>query len=104
MSGDPFYTNNYTRTYCTHSCTTSTDDTEVTLCRGRGTTSWASIDHSYENRLEEVQKIIKDLLRKEKILKMKRSWVVFKNTFYPMPPVRPEIRLRGVCLNGRGWA
>ena len=65
----------------------------------------------YENiiyeSIQESQKklqIIKELLRKQTIEKMKDTWTFWKNQFRSIPKIRPSIQLRGVSLNGRGWA
>lgn len=52
----------------------------------------------------ERQKKIKELLKKQIIQEMKETWNNLKNQFYPVPPVRPIIQLRGVSFGGRGWA
>jgi hypothetical protein len=52
---------------------------------------------------EKKKKRIKWFLKQAAILAMKKQWndkVITK----PIPVIRPEGQLRGVCFGGRGWA
>jgi len=42
--------------------------------------------------------------RNELLEEIKSGWHQLKKQFKNIPKNRPDIRLRGVCFSGRGWA
>jgi len=98
MAGDPWYDCTTTTDYWTD--TTST--TEVTSWGGCG-----SYTVSFTRRDEndpEYQKKLKELIRRAIIKNMHATWKQDKKEFKPIPKLRPDVQLRGVCFSGRGWA
>jgi len=98
MAGDPWDDCTVTVTGYSVS-TTSTTTTDYTTCSysyGIGSKTTAQVD-------EELKKI-KELLKKEVILRMKEDWVKRDKEFKPMPILKPVQRLQNICFNGRGWA
>jgi len=88
--------------YTNTTSTTSESFEDVTIT---GCNNWTSVTIVYiKDKTDEDLKKIKELLQKDKILKMKKTWNTFKKEFYSTPPIRPEVQLRGVCFSGRGWA
>jgi hypothetical protein len=101
MGGGFFDKENYTYLIVSNTVSsTSYEDVTITNT-GNGYTYTVVYNESSNN--EDFEKI-KELIRKEAILKVKESWNIIKNEFKPIPPIRPEIQLRGVCYGGRGWA
>lgn len=98
MSIEPTYDTTPTDIWTGTTSTTSSSSSNYTVTYTY-TTTYASV----RNEQEDLQKI-KELIRKETIQKMKDTWNTFKKEFYPVPKLRPSVQLRGVCLNGRGWA
>lgn len=97
MAGDPIYGDTTTTPTNIYEGTTST------------TASYYDTDTSYSvtytiQRVQEDLEKVKELIKKQAIQEMKETWHNFKKQFYTVPPVRPEIQLRGVCFGGRGWA
>lgn len=84
--------------------TINTDSTSYVDVTITGTECYTHITYTISNKTDENLEKIKKLLKKEEILKMKKTWNNFKNEFYSIPPTRPAIQLRGVCLDGMGWA
>lgn len=98
MSGDPL--DNITRI----SWDDTYDTTATTSVDQLSTTAYTiSYSYSYYQSDVWIQKI-KELLRKERIRAMKSTWNTSMGEFHPRPKLRPSVQLRGVCLNGRGWA
>lgn len=85
--------------------TVSADSTSYADVTITGDECYANITYTISERTsdEELRKI-KLILKKEAILKMKKTWNNLKKQFESVPPIRPDIQLRGVCLGGRGWA
>jgi hypothetical protein len=95
MAGDPFAD-------CTSVSWSNTTDTTASYYID--TNSTCTYETHYYYRVEEDIDKIQKLIRKQIIKEMKDQWNDLKNSFKPVPKMRPSIQLRGVCLNGRGWA
>jgi len=83
------------------STTSSTSYEDITITRIE---EYTTVIITYTKNSNEEHQKIKELLRKDAILKMKEKWNNLKNEFKPIPLIRPNIQLRGVCYGGRGWA
>jgi len=81
------------------------DTTVSTPIDNEATTTYCSYSYNFSYiESEDYFKKIAAIIRKAAILEMKKQWTTFKNEFKPVPKMRPSAQLRGVCLNGRGWA
>lgn len=94
MAGDPLYdttTSVYMPGQVWYDTTTSTTYTVVSTAR--------------TNEKEEKEKKRKKwYLKQAAILAMKEQWREDNKILKPMPILKPEGQLRGVCFGGRGWA
>jgi len=83
----------------------NTYDTTASTSIDSCSTATYTITYSYSYlQSEEYIKKIKEIIRKAKIKAMKDTWNNLVGEFKPLPKLRSSIQLRGVCLNGRGWA
>ncbi len=97
MAGDPIYEPTSIRIEDTTWSSTN-DASEPT------TTTDYDYTFTFIDRTDYYIAKIKELLRKEIILQMKKNWVKTQKEFRPIPIMRPAGQLRGVCFGGRGWA
>lgn len=97
MAGDPIYEPTAVRIQdTTWSSTTSATETTTSMDY--------DVYITYVDRTDYCVEKIKELLRKEIIIKMKKNWVKTQKEFRSIPIIRPAAQLRGVCFGGRGWA
>jgi len=83
----------------------NTYDTTASTDMDSYSTATYTVTYSYSYyQSEEYLKKIKELIRKSIIKTMKDTWHEKRGEFKPLPKLRPSVQLRGVCLNGRGWA
>ena len=61
------------------------------------------LGHACESTAEAFYQLRKALMKLERVVKMKRQWVNHPKLI-PSQAIRPDIQLRGVRLDGRGWA
>ena len=97
MAGDPIYEATAINIQDT-TWTSTVSSAEPT------TTSDYDVYITFVDRTDYYADKIKELLRKEIVLRMKKSWVKTQKEFKPVPIIRPAAQLRGVCFGGRGWA
>ena len=98
MAGDPIYEPTAVRIQDTTWAST-TSAMEPTTCSDD-----YGVYVTFVDRTDYYVEKIKELLRKEIIIKMKKNWVKTQKEFRPVPIIRPAAQLRGVCFGGRGWA
>jgi len=90
-------------------------DDYITISNWNTSPTITPYDTSYDNSYsitcyvditnsEEYQQKMKKIIRKAIIQKMKDGWQEIKKEFKFVPKMRPDVQLRGVCFNGRGWA
>jgi len=99
-------TTSYTRTSVDMDSTTSTTaayPTNLTVTR-----KTRSVSTDSTSRIEIIQprrptpEFYKKLIQDSILQELMSSWVI-KNEKITVPKRRPDIQLRGVCLNGLGW-
>ncbi len=101
MAGDPLADCTQIRIDCSNTYST-TSPSEITV-NWTGI-SYRTIVYNIRQDLGELEKKIKELLKKRVIQDMKEEWNDFKKEFRPIPRIRPSTQLRGVSFGGRGWA
>jgi hypothetical protein len=95
----PSYWDNYTYIGDWNTDSTITRYKEYSYDTSYEIKSYVDIENS-----EEYQQKMKKIIRKAIIQKMKDGWQEIKKEFKFVPKMRPNVQLRGVCFNGRGWA
>lgn len=91
-SGQVWYDTNTSNIY-------SVDSTTIT-----NTSNTYKVESTARTNEEKEKKRIKWLLQQAAILSMKQQWSQDIKIIKPLPILKSEIQLRGVCFGGRGWA